>query len=157
MKSVEKLILDNFELDNFLLIAIISTLEDYRLAYAINKIMETKFVREEKDVEVKTTTANFLFSNFTYQDDADCIWRLIANKAIAPSKEQNKSDLFDNYTTTYYLLPEYKKVDYWLKIENIDDFFSEDEILENIKNIKNISMTYIVEKNSVKSIENLFL
>ncbi len=54
-----------------------------------------------------------------------------------------------------YLLPEYKKVDYFLKIENAADSLDVSEITTQIKNIERITTVYTVDVENIKSKNNL--
>ena len=63
--------------------------------------------------------------------------------------------MFDEVDITVFLLPEYKKADYFLKIENIDYDFDEEEIIEKILSIKNITTAYTIETTNLKSKNNL--
>lgn len=53
-----------------------------------------------------------------------------------------------------FLLPELKKVDYFLKIESDDDL-QINEIVKNLKSIKSLSTVYVVDTETIKSKNNL--
>ena len=57
--------------------------------------------------------------------------------------------------TKVYLLPEFKKVDYFLKIENNDDAVSVSNIQVLLNTIDNVSTVYSVDINQIKSKNNL--
>ncbi|MEY2738940.1 MAG: hypothetical protein RL259_849, partial [Bacteroidota bacterium] len=65
------------------------------------------------------------------------------------------AQLFDEVDITVFLLPEYKKADYLLKIENIDYEFDEEDMIEKILSIKNVTTAYIIETTNLKSKNNL--
>lgn len=73
-------------------------------------------------------------------------------------KEITNQDLFSNSTqevaTKVFLLPELKKVDYFLKIESDDDL-QINEIVKNLKSIKSLSTVYVVDTETIKSKNNL--
>jgi len=54
-----------------------------------------------------------------------------------------------------YLLPEFKKVDYFLKIENLDETMDVIKILADLNTIDTISAIYTVETIKIKSKNNL--
>jgi hypothetical protein len=58
-------------------------------------------------------------------------------------------------STKVFLLPEFKKVDYFLKIENIEDSKEIIKIQLLLNTIENISTVYAVETNKIKSKNNL--
>ena len=74
-------------------------------------------------------------------------------------KKDNGQNLFSNLTlevaTKVYLLPEFKKVDYFLKIENLDETMNGTKIQTALNSIDNISAIYTVETNKIKSKNNL--
>jgi hypothetical protein len=57
--------------------------------------------------------------------------------------------------TKVYLLPEFKKVDYFLKIENMEKTISLSEIQALLNTIDSISTVYTVEINKIKAKNNL--
>jgi hypothetical protein len=57
--------------------------------------------------------------------------------------------------TKVYLLSEFKKVDYFLKIENLDETKNLDEIQSALNTIDNISTAYQVDINKIKAKNNL--
>uniref|UniRef100_UPI004047AEE2 IPExxxVDY family protein n=1 Tax=Flavobacterium sp. TaxID=239 RepID=UPI004047AEE2 len=54
-----------------------------------------------------------------------------------------------------FLLLEYKKADYLIKIENIDYGFDAEEIIDKILKIKNVTAAYTVDTTNLKSKNNL--
>jgi hypothetical protein len=67
--------------------------------------------------------------------------------------------LFSNETsevsTTIHLLPEFKKVDYFLKIDNSDEAIDFSEIQQQLNAIESIAAIYVVDTNKIKSKNNL--
>jgi hypothetical protein len=57
--------------------------------------------------------------------------------------------------TKVFLLPEFKKVDYFLKIEKNNDAMDISNIQLLLNTIDSISAVYIVETNQIKSKNNL--
>jgi len=58
-------------------------------------------------------------------------------------------------STKVYLLPEFKKVDYFLKIENLEETIEVEQIQSLLNTIDSISTAYRVETNKIKSKNNL--
>ncbi|RZK00581.1 MAG: IPExxxVDY family protein [Flavobacterium sp.] len=56
-------------------------------------------------------------------------------------------------STNVYFLPEFKKVDYFLKVENAEETVS--LIINNINTIDRVSTVYKVETDKIKSKNNL--
>ena len=84
------------------------------------------------------------FEHFIFDDEIqDICWHLVENKSVLTTKQQTVS-LFDNVDATIYLVPEFKKADYILKIDNTDSFFDSDIVLKQLSQIKFITMAYTV-------------
>ncbi|GGK37306.1 MULTISPECIES: IPExxxVDY family protein [Flavobacteriaceae] len=140
--------------DDYLLIGIHSTEEDYRLAYLINKCLKTKFVRYKHSLDFKDS--NVEFPLFEYKNEKTYLnYYLINNKCLHVVNEQYNAGLFGgNYSTTSYLLPEKKKVDFLLKIEGSTQEFIL-EIVEKLNEINQIITSYQIEIDTLKSKNNL--
>jgi hypothetical protein len=66
------------------------------------------------------------------------------------------NDLFGSEVgiSKYHLIPEYKDADYFLKIEQ-DGAFSESEVIKQIATIPQVITAYSVNRNELRSIENI--
>ena len=56
--AIHRLYIDDFETINYSLIAIHSNLDDYRLAYFINKSLNLELKKNEKDIPIETKFGN---------------------------------------------------------------------------------------------------
>jgi hypothetical protein len=141
--------------DDYSLIGIHSTEEDYRLAYLINKHLKTKFNRYKQPLDFKDSDAEFPL--FEYKDEANFInYYLINNKHIQYVNNTETGGLFGgNYTSTSYLIPEKKKIDFFLKIEGGDHENYIQEMIGNLKLINQIITSYSVELTTLKSKDHL--
>ncbi len=159
--AIHKLDIDDFEEIDYTLIAIHTSLEDYRLAYFINKKLLINLRKSENEIQINVKEGETYFSRFHYENfEKGMLWDLIQNKnEVIQQKKDNKQNLFSNLTlevlTKVYLLPEYKKVDYFLKIENIQEYDYKNEIYSVLKQIDSIATVYGVETNKLKSKNNL--
>ncbi|PCJ95327.1 MAG: hypothetical protein COA50_08945 [Flavobacteriaceae bacterium] len=152
MATVHK-ISGNFYEDSFALIALHSSMEDYALAYAINLTLNTSFRRAKEDLDI---SQNISFPIFEWQDEVnDRYYTLIANSS---SKEESQSQdgffQFEPSFTKYHLIPEFKEVDYLLKIEQ-DELHIEEGIIESILSIPRIITAYTLDIENLKSKNNL--
>ena len=140
--------------DDYLLIGIHSTEEDFKLAYLLNKHLSTKFIRYKHNLDFKNSDIEFPL--FEYKDEKTYLnYYLINNKHIQVVNEQYKDGLFGgDYSTTSYLLPEKKKVDYLLKIEGCTQEFVL-ELVEKLNKINEIITSYQIQTNTLKSKYNL--
>ena len=156
-----KLLLDEFDEIDYELIAIHSSLEDYRMAFFINQSLPIILSKSKEEIIVKAKNEEVLFSKFIYDDlSNDLIWTLIQNKNEIITKEKTKNQtLFLNteveIETKVFLLPELKKVDYFLKIENIQSKLEVEKTISKLLNIDQISTAYKVDVNNIKSKNNL--
>ena len=158
--AIHKLILDDvFEEVAFSLIAMHCTIEDYRLAYLLNKHLGINLTRKPLDLDVNKGKS--AYSIFEWEDDKQLtVWNLVSNiyKTQEVQKQVNQQSLFntqEQITKTFNLLPEYKGVNYFLKIDNDNNFSKETYILSNILNIPQIVTAYSVDVNQLKSKDNL--
>ncbi len=154
-----KLTIDEFDEVNYELIAIHTSLEDYHLAYFINQKFPILLSRNKNEIQVNTKGGETYFSRFTYENtDQEITWDLIQNKnEVTIQKTNPTKTLFSNdsqeIAARAYLLPEFNKVDYFLKIENPQT--PAIEIIGAIKKIKSISTIYSVNASQIKSKNNL--
>ena len=137
----------------FTLIALHSSIADFSLAYALNSSLKIKLKRSGKDLEV---APNGSFPFFTWRDiinDRD--YMLVGNKGSGRN-ESNIGNLFQDQPsmTAYRLIPEYKDVDYFLKIEQ-DEYDMEEEFLRAVLSISKVVAAYCVDTDRMKSKNNL--
>ena len=60
----------------------------------------------------------------------------------------------EKITRTYHLIPEYKKVNYFLKIDN-ETVYNEKLILNKIQEIPQVITAYSIDADQLKSKDNL--
>ena len=93
---------------------------------------------------------------YFYDDEKkDIQWNLIENKTTINSTNKKSVGILENMEVNVYLLPEYKKADFFLKIENVDSFFKIKEVTKKIELINQVSMSYVLDKDNLKSKNNL--
>lgn len=159
--AIHKLDIGDFDEIDYYLIAIHTTLEDYRLAYFLNQKLQINLSKNENEIQIKIKEGETFFSRFYYHSpEKEISWNLIQNKnEVIQQKKDNIQNLFSNLTlevlTKVHLIPEFKKVDYFLKIENLEESQSLSSILNELSQIDTISTTYSIETNKIKSKNNL--
>lgn len=160
--AIHKLDLGEFDEIDYHLIAIHTSLEDYRLAYFINQKLPINLGKNKNEIQINIKEGETKFSRFYYHDvEKGISWNLIQNKneVIQQKNDTRQNNLFSNInmevSTKVYLLPEFKKADYFLKIENIEDDLNVTHIQALLNTIDNISTAYTVETNKIKSKNNL--
>ena len=156
--ALHKLLVDDFYDASYSLLAIHCRLEDYRLAYLLNKYLNLNLKRQSQDLDYKYFAATY--SIYEWNDVAHfATWHMVSN--VCKKEEdslQSSGSLFssnEKVLKTYHLLPELKNVDYLIKISNDDRYFDEKDLLEKIQTIPQIITTYTIDVDQLKSKEHL--
>jgi hypothetical protein len=157
---VHKLHIGEFDEIDYQLIAIHSPLEDYRLAYYINQNLPINLQKSNGNIHISNKEGETQFTRFIFEDDKDIAWNLIQNQNDAlVATENNNQGLFadssNKFAAKIYLIPEFKKVDYFLKIENDEVEIDVSKIINALKKIERVSTVYPVEVEKIKSKNNL--
>lgn len=156
-----KLLYDEEFEEPFAVIAIHCSEEEYKVAYLINKFLNTRFKRRKLDID---STFDGLITTFPLFDFTDEVnhnqYYLVSNKCrTMEASLQSSGSLFSEMNSEkakdHFLLPEFKKVDYFMKIYS--DFENETltTFISEINKIKQIISAYIVEIDTIKSKNNL--
>lgn len=151
--------LSEFDTIDYDLIAIHTSLEDYRLAYFLNQKLPILLSKSKETIAFESQNGVAYFSKFSYfVEDTQEEWTLIENKDELIELEAIASkDLFSDehpkIASTVYFLPELKKVDFLLKIENT--FLAIADIIMHLNKIPQISTAYTVDVEHFKSKNNL--
>lgn len=145
----------DLEEDDYSLIGIHSTEEDYRLAYLLNKHLNTKFIRYKQNLDFENNTAEFPL--FEFKDENSYInYYLINNKHIGFVQNQKNAGLFGgDYSTISYLIPEKKNVDFFLKINGCYRSIFIKNLLEQLNTMNQIITSYSIEPTTLKSKDHL--
>lgn len=159
-KNILKLTLDEFSFEEFKLIAIQTPLEDYKVAFTLNKAFDMFFIKELLEIEFTNENGTGHFSRFTFEDSNNhLIWNLVQNKSFVQNKNPQEDSLFTEidhkFNSQINLIPELNKFDYLLKIDEIDDYYNIDSFISTLSNLKHISTVYLADTNQIKSINNL--
>lgn len=158
--AIHKLHIDEFDETEYQLIAIHTTLEDYKLAYYINQKLPVLLARCKEDVSFYHKESKTQIPRFTYDDEiTETSWNLIPNQTEITIQNPVGENLFNNdsdaISTRIYVLPEFKKVDFLLKIEPCDDVTFVRNIITLLNTIDKISTIYLIDKWQIKSKNNL--
>ena len=143
--------MNDFCEEEYSLIGIHSTLEDYKLAYLLNKNLNTRFYKAKEDLEFIREKKKASFSIYNYENiNYDFDWFLIANSYRRENQTVSNELLLTSETKTY-LIPEKKKVDFFLKICGEIEYEFVMKTINKIKNIDNVITAYSIDKNTLKS------
>lgn len=139
--------------EDYNLIGIHTAEEDYRLAYLLNVHLKTAFSRFKETLDFKNTNASFtVFDYFDCNNQIDQY--LISNKYQEQKVNQESTGLFSNeivYSSTSYLIPEKKRIDYFLKIEGDLDNQQLSSTIDKLNNIHEIITSYNIDPSTLKS------
>lgn len=159
MESTKMFLGDDFE-DPFELIGIHCSEESYKLAYFLNRHTELRFKRSRQDIDIQVGDRVYLHAVFTFEDrenDFRCF--LVENKSYVQANPEalceHKTSLFSETLRAHYLLSEFKKIDYFIKIESDLGHPSLTALLSDINAIRQIVSAYIIDTAKLKSKHNL--
>ncbi|MCG9971086.1 IPExxxVDY family protein [Christiangramia crocea] len=146
--------------EHFYLIAVYSSLEGYKMAFSINKYLRVKLERERKDIDFNHTDYHAVYALYSYNDPkAYYSLDLVANKFKGePRKILNSGSLFEEEELSpqeVCLIPEYNKVDYFLKISEEIQQKEFNKILSKMGQIPGVQAAYAIDVNNLKSKQNL--
>lgn len=155
-----KFSISDFEICDFKLIGIHSQQEPHKLAYIINSILKANFKRMEIDLDLRVNGKLIGFPVFDYYNEEwDAKSYLICNRVKTDQEFVIAENLFgaDEFSTTEFLLKDYKRVDYLLKIEDELDIFDPKLVINKLDKAPQISMVYNIESSALKYPEHLIL
>jgi len=128
---------------DFHLIGVISSLKEYKLAYHLNKLFNWRLYKVD-DVIFTQKKESYEYSCYEYVTENVVIMLL-----------KNRCNVFENLSSINYLLPEQKKYDYLIKIENEEYETENDDIVSKLQEVANISLIKTIEIDKLKNRENL--
>ncbi|MCM4164069.1 MULTISPECIES: IPExxxVDY family protein [unclassified Arenibacter] len=152
MAAIHRISEDFYE-ESFTLIALHSSIEDFMLVYALNSCLKTKLKRSVNDLDL---SQNGTFPIFDWRDEVnDRYYTFVSNNDVK-EEEGSIGNLFQDQPTftKYHLVPEYRDVDYFLKIEH-DELDVEGNILKSVLTIPKVITAYLVDASKLKSKNNL--
>ncbi len=121
-------------------VGIVTSLQDYKLAWKINQVFKIK-LKLESDLEIDLAKGNKItLSNYCYQTDFFKI-DLIKNKGIDNKK-------------LVYLAKELKQIDYFLLIEGENYFLETNEIVQQLQSINEVAFVQLIDTTKLKSRDN---
>ena len=133
-------LLIDYEYD-FTLMALLSPLREYKLAWYMNQLLHIRLVKE-KDIQLNfTNQPNLCISNYIFATE-HTVLRLLKNRSVG-DEEQG------------FLLPELKQFDYLIMLQGEGDFFDETDLPAVLQKIPTVEFVKPVDVNNLKSKENL--
>lgn len=155
-----KLLLDDDIKEEFSLVAIHCSEEAYKMAYLINSHLGLRLLRENVDLDYSNDGLEVTFPLFHFKDNVQyTTYHLVSNKCKSlQANVLSSGGLFEDdteKTMTTYLLPEYRKVDFFLKVFSEFSTIPLRKIISDINEIKQVISAYSLEIVNIKSKNNL--
>ena len=129
------------ELDfDFIVLAITTSLKDYRLCFHLNKFARANFIRvDELALPLSSSTGVALFNRYRY----------------LPENSETEFYLISNKGSESLLIPEMNRVDYFMVIKNFIDDEDLEAWISYLKQIPEVLAAVEVDVKKLKSKENL--
>jgi|SRR5690606_21426253 len=135
--------------------------EEYKLAFLLNQKLNMRLKRKTSDLDLSHHGLMISFPLYDFEDKSNYThYYLVANKCRSQDASlQSSGGLFNEIesprSNIHFLLPEFKKVDYFLTI--FSDYETEPirEIVGELMEIKQIVSAYEIDPESIKSKSNL--
>lgn len=156
-----KLLLDEDFKEKFSLVAIHCSEDAFKMAYLLNNHLGLRLVREKVDLDYSNEGLEVTFPLFQYKNSVQYTsYYLVANKCKSMQANLLSSgglfgDDISEKTITTYLLPEFRKVDFFLKVFSEFSTIPLRKIIADINEIKQVISAYSLETENIKSKNNL--
>jgi len=156
-----KLVLDEDPGEDFSLIAIHCSEDAFKMAFMLNKHAMLRLQRKKDDVDLSHHGEIISFPIFEFENELNYIkFNLVANKyRLSTINKLEAGNLFSELpsekVTTVHLLPEYKNVDYFLKIDSDYESMPIRILVSTINEIEQVISAYPIQNGQIKSKNNL--
>ena len=154
--GVQRLVINDLEEEDFLLVGIHCSLPAYGMAFLLNKHIGMLLERRRIDLQLYDREGEFqLYHWYNGLEDVD--WHLIANAHRRRiERTQTPRTLFEignSEEITTFLLPEKRSVDYFLKGSQYSKGFK--KLLAKINDIPQVVTAYHIQTDQLKSKNHL--
>ncbi len=156
-----KLLLDDDLSEDFSLVAIHCSEEDYKMAYTLNKQLKLRLERRKEDLEFTRDRQEARFPIFEFEDQFQYTqYSLVGNKfKLSLQESVSGTGLFSEETSetvvNHYLLPEFQNADYFLKIASDFQSIPLRKHIALINELTQVISAYEIEPSKIKSSHNL--
>jgi hypothetical protein len=125
---------------DFTLLAVVSSLKDYRLCYELNKTCRLKFVKQTRSSLHHPNHLSLQYNYFRYRSRSD----------------REEIILIQNKGYHAILIPEMKNIDYFMLIRHLPDQ-SINSLITAMNQIENIAGVYRLDPKKIRSAENFLM
>lgn len=156
-----KIVLCDFYVEDFFLCAIHANISSYKMAFLLNKnlFLQLKRTREDVIIANKNSEKREVYPKYVFDDEAHSIvYTLVKNKCVIKEMDSSTKNLFSEEVPlqrTKKLIPEYSRVDFFLKVETDYGAYNVKLLVSKILEIDHISTSYEVDYSKIKSKTNL--
>ncbi len=148
--------------DEFALFAIHCGEAPFKMAFLMNQTLKWQLKREREDILVNKAGKQQQYPKYRHVSKLDQIDHLLLSNKDVPQEDSTTGQslgLFDSLNgpsfSVTYLMPEFKKVDYLLKIESALNERELKSMVAQIKSIKEVVSTYVIPHQKIKNINPL--
>ena len=132
----------SYEYD-FELLGLTSTAKEYKLAWAINNLMDFRLVKNDDLIIDFKDGKSLVISNYIYKTEHST-FRLFKNKSVD-----------SGFLSQGHLVPELKNFDYIVYIQGFEDSFLPEMLLKQLRELEEIIYIQAIDVQGLKSKENL--
>ena len=148
--AIYKVSLDDFEDDDFCIIAIYTPLDDHLIVYKLNIACRLNLARTKEDL---VCSENERHAFFDYEDKKNARYYALLKNKTKVLRQKEPGELF-HYNEVIYVIPEYKKADFLLKIEPKNDQLIA-SIMTRLKQLDQITTARVIDQGKIKNKSNL--
>ncbi|NCT17699.1 MAG: IPExxxVDY family protein [Flavobacteriaceae bacterium CG_4_8_14_3_um_filter_34_10] len=157
--TTQRHVLESFLEDDYSLIAIHCQEEDYNLAFLLNKYLNLNLKKKANNLDINHKGAPISFPLFEYVDEKShsTIYLLGNTYKSKNQKITSAGSLFEEHyeEKTYFLIPEFKKINFLIKICSDNPKYIEKKLLAEILKLPLVITAYALDYTTLKSNQNL--
>ena len=130
---------------DFALFGLVSSTRDYTLAWALNRALRLRLVKQPELLINLLSRGRLVFTHYMYATET-LTFRLLRNRSIAPSTLKKP-----------FLAPDIKEYDYLLAVNNGSGDLADEVLLRQLVALDVVQHACQFDPNSLKYKENLIL
>ena len=130
---------------DFALFGLVSSTCDYTLAWALNRALRLRLVKQPELLLNLLSRGRLVFTHYLYATET-LTFRLLRNRSIAPSTLKKP-----------FLAPDIKEYDYLLAVSNGSGELADEALLQQLVALDVVQYACQFDPNSLKYKENLML
>jgi len=157
--TTQRYVLESFLEEEYGLIAIHCHKEDYNFAFLLNKNLDLNLKKKSNNLNITHNGVPVSFPIFEYVDKkTDCTIYLLGNTLKTKSQKiTSAGSLFEEHyeEKAYFLIPEYKKINFFIKISSDNSKYMEQKLLVKILRLPLVISAYSLDYTTLKSKQNL--